>query len=134
MPILWFVCWVALWQGLYTLAATAQHTHEGAIGEFYQTWKRPYDVCVGFTFPLFGPGCGRRTQGCCDKTHCQPISEMRRRGDGFEVRVKDSPAWFPVRNDRWEDAQPDPRESPDGQNHVCIFHGEVICAVRGSGQ
>lgn len=100
------------------------HTHEGAVGEFYKSWLVP-------------DGQGNRRGGsCCNKTDCRPVVHMRRGGGGAQVQLQEPDGslsgWYTVPNNRWEDQQPDPRESPDGRSHACVRAGMVICAVRGS--
>ena len=104
-----------------------EHTHEGAVGKFYETWRAPAQRHLA-----------HREVGCCNNLDCRPVLELRkRRGDGLtEVLVQMAPAfppaWYPVPAGIWEDNQEDPRESPDGRAHVCIRSGQVVCAVRAS--
>ena len=105
------------------------HTHDGEVGKFYQSWNQP-DLA----------GMGHRGAGCCGNADCRPARTLRptsRAGADFEVEVLDPYLlkflWYPVPNRIWEDVQEDPRESPDGRNHVCINGGRVICAVRAPG-
>jgi len=110
-------------------SAFAQHSHDGDVGQFYQTWQIP--DTAGFW-------AGRRIGSCCNKTDCRPVNAMRRASGGgasWEVQLREpdgrlSP-WYRVPDAKWEDQQSDPRESPDGQAHACIRNGMVICAVRG---
>ena len=127
-PTLWFVVWIATWQALMLMPAQGQHTHEGEAGKFYQTWLQP-DL----------QDTGKRTKSCCGNADCRPILAIRKSGSGeFEVEAMapyEYPKryWYRVPEQMWEDAQADPRESPDGRGHVCINNGQVICAVRSGG-
>lgn len=111
------------------------HTHQGDVGQFYQTWPRPLD----------------RSSSCCGNQDCRPILQMRKHPGGklaFNSQIADAtwevliyvpwdrqPEWMAVADMIWEDARPDPRESPDGHSHACVtYSGYVICAVRASGQ
>jgi hypothetical protein len=110
-------------------ALAQDHTHDGAVGKFYQTWQIPDPS--GFY-------SGKRVGSCCNKMDCRPVVEMRRAdfgGAAWEVQLLEpdgrlSP-WYRVPDAKWEDQQADPRESPDGQSHACVRNGVVICAVRG---
>lgn len=129
MPILMFVAWLAFITALPSLAWSEDdplhigHTHEGAVGKFYQTWNTPPN----------------RTMSCCNKEDCRPILEMKRagvHGATWQVLLNVGDGrlqWYPVYDDVWEDAQTDPRESPDGRGHACVYYGEVRCAVRAAG-
>ena len=108
------------------------HTHDGDVGQFYMSWNRP---------DLYG--LGQRNGSCCGKADCRPVHAMRKVGAGghymsIEVEILNPGTrkfqWYPVPDRLWEDQQPDPRESPDERSHVCINNGQVICAVRVSGQ
>src|SRR5260221_13659920 len=114
MRLPWFIYWLALvaaWACVVIITsrvnAQTGHTHEGDVGQFYLTWGQP----------------GNRGFGCCDRTHCRPAAALRRNRAGYEVQIPGRDWWYPVGNDIWEDAQPDPRESPDGANHVCLMKG-----------
>jgi len=124
----WVVFLLYFWLAL-GYQARAQHTHEGEVGEFYKTWKQP-DLFLGL-----------RIASCCGNADCRPILAFRKSQNPYatwEVEVQDlnerQTQWYMVPNRIWEDAQNDPRESPDGRGHACINQGRVICAVRASGQ
>src|SRR6266566_351242 len=131
MPILWFVVWIATWQALTSLPAQGQHTHEGEVGQFYQTWRMPENRDES----------GNRIQGCCSGIDCRPALEMRKNTRGtsqwealVNVPYSREPLWIAIPDSVWEDVQPDPRESPDERNHVCVqYNGRVVCAVRTGG-
>jgi hypothetical protein len=113
---------------LLSSSALAQHSHDGAVGEFYQTWERPDNTA-------YSRG---RNGSCCNKTDCRPVVAMRRASGGratWEVRLREPDGrlsdWYRVPDVIWEDQQDDPRESPDGHAHACVRYGAVICAVRG---
>jgi hypothetical protein len=101
-----------------------EHGHAGEIGRFYETWKRP---------AYRNEATGERVHSCCNKKDCAPTEIVSRNGKLYAwdhpMRPKEyvelPPALF-------EHNQPDPRESPDGRNHVCM-HTIVYCVALGSG-
>jgi hypothetical protein len=96
-----------------------QHTHDGEVGHFYQTWMRP----------------GHRQHSCCNEKDCYSTSFKLIGGTWFAQRREDR-EWMPIPVGILEDNQPDPRDSPDGRGHVCMQppgKGNVVfCAVLGS--
>ena len=85
-----------------------QHTHDGEVGHFYQTWMRPGD---------FGLGIPHRKNSCCNEKDCHPVEgryvpEGPEGGTVLEIRV--SGRWVKVPRDR---ILPEP--SPDGGTHAC---------------
>jgi hypothetical protein len=96
-----------------------QHTHDGEVGHFYQTWMRP----------------GHRQHSCCNEKDCYSTSFKLIGGTWFAQRREDG-EWMPIPVGILEDNQPDPRDSPDGRGHVCMQppgKGNVVfCAVLGS--
>jgi hypothetical protein len=101
------------------------HLHE----TFYSTWMRPDQRNAQ----------GGRFSSCCNKQVCYPTTFEKRSGWWYARRREDG-AWIRVPPGVLESEQLDPRESPDGGNHVCMpppnhsRAGEVYCAVLGSGQ
>jgi hypothetical protein len=104
-----------------------QHTHDGEVGHFYQTWMRPGDVAVGIP---------HRKHSCCNEKDCYSTSFKFVGGTWFAQRREDG-EWMPIPVGILEDNQPDPRDSPDGRGHVCMQppgNGNMVyCAVVGSG-
>jgi hypothetical protein len=104
-----------------------QHTHDGEVGHFYQTWMRPGD---------FGLGIPHRKHSCCNEKDCYSTSFKFVGGTWFAQRREDG-EWMPIPVGILEDNQPDPRDSPDGRGHVCMQppgNGNMVyCAVVGSG-
>ena len=113
------------WTHAFARADDYSHSHEDAVGKFYQNWQ----------IPSSGWNNGKRGGSCCNRTDCRPVVNMRRGGGGTQVQMQERDGslshWYTVPDDRWEDQQPDPRESPDGRSHACVRTGIVICAVRG---
>jgi hypothetical protein len=128
---LWWLWLILLALALLLLLSPAHaqdHTHDGDVGQFYQSWQKPDP----------GLGADRRNGSCCNKKDCRPVVAMRAASGGrasWEVQLLEPDgslsSWYRVPDGLWEDQQPDPRESPDGQSHACERNGRVICAVRG---
>ncbi len=113
--------------------ATAQHPpeHQALHEQFYSTWKSPYENLATRT--------ERRTAGCCGISDCFPADVKYVGGRlWMHPRVPQQSAvedrWYLVPASLLENNQPDPRESPDGQSHVCIVGDQAFCAILGSGQ
>lgn len=133
--ILWlllFALFMSAWtsaaraQGMNPIPQTVPHfnPHHSGIAEnvdrFYQSWFIP----------------ALRQNSCCNKNDCAPTVIRERNGRYFawnhflrpneEVEIE----W-----ERLEENTRDPRESPDGQSHVCMspHYRQVLCAVRGQG-
>lgn len=107
----------------------AEHNHppqDIALHEqFYSTWNRPTSRSDK----------GERMVSCCNKLDCYPTS-IRQRPDGnYEALRREDGKWIMFPATLLEQQQPDPRESPDGQTHVCISAGSplVYCATLGGG-
>jgi hypothetical protein len=92
----------------------AGHTHEGALGKFYQTWMMPDAPKVS----------------CCSDQDCSPAAS-RFVNDKWEAQVDDQ--WVQVPESKIEQE----RDSPDGRSHICGRKGwngfTVFCFVRGNG-
>jgi len=89
------------------------------VAEFYETWREPQT---------------RKTY-CCSKQDCYS-AEVRLRNGRREYLHKWSGQWFTLPDTVLEAYSPDPRESPDGGNHVCANPNNgnlVYCAVLGEG-
>ncbi len=114
---------------LLPLAAIAAdpHSHDDEVGEFYRTWMRPKGNFSGIQ---------HRQNSCCNRSDCFPVVEIRRERGALFIRVNAhgnvSPE-YKVDEAVIESNQPDPRDSPDGQNHACIIGGLVVCLVLGGG-
>lgn len=106
-----------------SLAAEQQlHHHEGASGvvdQFYSYWLRP--------------NAGKpRTASCCNKLDCYATKAYKVGSHWFFIhRETQKPRIVP--DEVVEHLQSDPRESPDGESHVCAnVIGTVYCFVAGS--
>ena len=103
----------------------AQHVHpdeiitDPRVVRFYETWNQPNE----------------RKVSCCDKRDCY-VAEVRRRHGVWEYLHKWTGTWYRIPDFVIESNTKEPRESPDGQNHVCAspYDGNVVyCAVLSSG-
>ncbi len=85
---------------LMSLPAPAQegHTHEGAVGKFYQTWTMPDSP---------------RTS-CCHDEDCFP-SQSKFEDGSWYGRKTDDDAWTKIPANKIEQN----RDSPDGRSHMC---------------
>jgi hypothetical protein len=107
----------AVWLTIAVRAKGAEgHTHEGAVGRFYQSWFMPDAPHVS----------------CCHDEDCAPAAS--RFVDGhWEARWKDEDDWTPIPAGKVEVV----RETPDGRSHMCgrRYLGSVMvfCFVRGGG-
>lgn len=91
--------------------------------QFYSTWLMPN-------------GGQKRTSSCCNLQDCYP-TQMRNVGGTWFAKRREDGQWIAVPSGKLEQNQSDPRESPDGQAHVCMpppgYGYGVYCAVLGSG-
>ncbi len=119
----WFLAFAFVAFG--TAAAMAHdHKHpdgmvEDKVGKFYDTWTVP----------------PRRIVSCCSRKDCY-AAQVRRGAGGLEYLHKWSGTWAALPSSVIEHNQVDPRESPNGENHVCAsehYPENVFCAVLGSG-
>jgi len=102
--------------------AVAQHPpgHQSLHDHFYSTWKMP----------------DRRYQGaryvsCCSDRDCYPTAFKNIDGIWFAFH-RETGKWIVVPPAKIEQNTVDPRESPDGQGHLCAgSSGAVYCAVLG---
>lgn len=109
------------------LPAFAQHNHppqDAQVHEqFYSTWQMPN-------------GGQPRANSCCNKADCYPTPMRNVAGTWFAKRREDG-RWIAIPESKLEQNQPDMRESPDGQSHVCMpppNHSDgVYCATLGLG-
>lgn len=97
--------------------STAHSTTQAEVFHFYATWMRP----------------PARSMSCCGDHDCQAVRVKQENGKWF-FRDPQQQLWREIPIDRVESNTPDPRESPDGQSHVCFNAMFVMCAVLGSGQ
>jgi hypothetical protein len=87
--------------------------------KFYSTW--------------YVPNLGRpRVSSCCNQMDCAPAETKRVNGHWYGRRALDSD-WLLIPDAVIESNQDDPRESPDGESHICAYGGRVLCAVLGAG-
>lgn len=93
------------------------HSHMGNVGHFYQTWMRPE----------------KREYSCCSDKDCY-ATEFKAVGGTWFYLHRETGTWKPIPAELLEDNTADPRDSPDGRNHICANpEGFVFCAVRGGG-
>ena len=91
------------------------HTHEGAVGRFYQSWKMPDAPKIS----------------CCSNEDCGPVAS--RVVDGkWQAKVGDD--WITIPDYKIEQD----KDSPDGMSHLCGRRSafgdfSVFCFIRGSG-
>lgn len=102
--------------------AQVLHHHEGMtpeVDQFYSYWLRP--------------NLGRpRNSSCCNRLDCYPVEAQMRGGHWF-FKHRETQQWKIVPDGLVEHEQADPKESPDGRNHVCASpYGHVYCFVVGS--
>jgi len=126
--ILFAIIWFAIFGAIWTTRAAEEHFHPPQDAElhtkFYAGWLMPN-------------GGAQRVLSCCNIHDCYPTAFKNVGGTWFARRREDG-AWMPVPEGKLENMQPDPRESPDGQGHVCAApptqpgHFAVYCAVLGA--
>lgn len=112
---------------LWALPTLAQHNHppqDAQLHEqFYSTWQMPN-------------GGQPRANSCCNKADCYP-TPMRNVGGTWFAKRREDGRWIAIPDSKLEQNQPDMRESPDGQSHVCMpppNHSDgVYCATLGLG-
>lgn len=115
---------VAVLTWLVIIPAFSQHIHHHngmspEVDRFYSTWKKPNKGQP-------------RYFGCCDRTDCYPVQAQFRSGHWWFLH-RETNRWMMVPDEVVEHEQPDPRESPDGGNHVCASpYGTVYCFTVGS--
>ena len=106
----------------FPVAAQETHHHEGMtpeVDKFYSVWLQPNNGHA-------------RYMGCCNRLDCYPTEAKMIRGHWWFMH-RETLRWMPVPDDKVEHLQGDPRESPDGMNHVCANEtGWVFCFVAGS--
>lgn len=107
-----------------TAAAQEIHQHPGvtddpAVDYFYSTWLRPNNGAPRF-------------YSCCNRVDCYPVEAQFRGGHWF-YKHRETQTWKIVPDGLVEHEQADPRESPDGRNHICASpHGHVYCFTVGT--
>ncbi len=97
---------------------TAQSPEEARVFYFYQTWYRIPD----------------RTFSCCNMNDCHVVQIRQEGGQYYFLDNIYVHGWRLIPPARLEHNATDPRESPDGNSHVCFIASNVYCAVLGSGQ
>lgn len=99
----------------FARAADNGHTHEGAVGKFYQTWMQP----------------DHPTVSCCSDQDCGPAAS--RLVNGHWQAQEPEGTWVDIPDEKIEPY----RDSPDGRSHMCgrkLFSGfNVFCFARGGG-
>jgi hypothetical protein len=98
---------------LWVTAAAAQHAdhpRDLALHErFYKTWNQP----------TVRDKDGKRTSSCCSDKDCYPTI-IKHIGQFFYAQRREDQRWLQVPDRILEENADDPRESPDGQSHVCM--------------
>ena len=107
----------SLWPAHAHDASMASSPEEARVFAFYKSWQRMPD----------------RRMSCCSDQDCHAVDIKRENGKYFFFD-KTQLLWREIPEDRIESNASDPRESPDGRNHVCYNTMYVLCAVLGSGQ
>ena len=91
--------------------------------KFYSTWNVPNNG-------------NERVASCCNLKDCYP-STTKKVGEHWYAQRREDFQWILIPEGKLEHNQPDPRESPDYQSHVCMTppgSGKTVyCAVLGSG-
>lgn len=77
------------------------HTHEGAVGKFYQSWMQP----------------DNRSMSCCHDKDCAPAQSKMVNGTWYS-RHTDDEEWVEIPTRKIERE----RDSPDGRSHLCKFN------------
>ena len=96
----------------------ATNATEEAVFHFYATWYRPPE----------------RTFSCCNYQDCHVV-QIKREGERYYFfDTVYFQGWREIPQNRLEHNAQDPRESPDGNSHVCFNSMYILCAVLGSGQ
>jgi hypothetical protein len=93
-----FVALIFLMAAFCARAEQAGHTHEGAVGRFYQSWMMP----------------DNRNISCCHDEDCKPAQSRRLNGH-WQARHSDADQWSDIPDLKIETE----RDSPDGQSHLC---------------
>ena len=111
---------------LFVSPAFAQeHIHpdeiitDSRVAHFYETWRQP----------------NQRRMSCCAKRDCY-AAQVRRQSGAWEYLHKWSGRWYRIPDHVIESNAIEPRDSPDGQNHVCAspYDGQTVyCAVLSNG-
>jgi hypothetical protein len=106
------------------LTLVQHHSHPPRDAElheqFYSTWNMPN-------------GGKERITSCCNKHDCYP-TQFRQRNGRWQFLRREDQQWVSIPDGLMEHEQSDPRESPDGQSHVCAPpSGRPYCAAAGSG-
>lgn len=132
----WFLLYIVI---CWAFPAKAQHNPEDMDlhTNFYASWNRPDPRYNGHGEEEEGSAYkkGDRYLACCNNRDCEPM-KTKFVGDHWEAYWKLKEKWVVIPDILIESNQPDPRESPDGQSHVCINQNSehVLCVVLGSGQ
>jgi hypothetical protein len=132
----WHVLRITLPIRLFWVLAFALTAFATRAGEHFHP---PEDAALHHKFYVMWnmPNNGQpREKSCCNKEDCYPTQIKNVGGTYFALRREDQ-MWVPIPHAKIEHNQSDPRESPDGRNHVCMAPPQdgikVYCAVLGSG-
>jgi hypothetical protein len=113
IPVLGII--LGLLAAMFIGGVRAQHSHEGTVGKFYETWMMP----------------DAPKTSCCHGEDCAPAAS---RFVGGKWQAQDpSGVWVEIPAYKIEQN----RDSPDGRSHLCgrkVWSGfAVFCFVRGGG-
>ena len=100
-----------------TIAHGQEHSHDGEVGRFYESWQMP----------------ANRDISCCNRQDCAAVASVRRLQGQLQMQRKSDGEWLTIPPEKLESNYPDARDSPDGQSHMCSNGESVYCAVLGSG-
>lgn len=132
LVFLWITATFFIGMGIRAMVVNA-HGHEGhdAVSQFYSNWMQ---------MPT-------REYSCCNLKDCYATQFKREAGQWYAMRREDG-AWIAVSDRILEHNAVDPKDSPDGQGHVCMSppridydedgnppdkSSNVYCAVLGTG-
>ncbi len=108
-----------------TIIRAQEHDHNamGERGQFYESWKTPHNRMPD----------GSRNISCCSKQDCDAVEHVRYFNGQLQMQRRRDGQWLTIPREKLESNYDDARDSPDGFSHMCSMHGNVYCAVLGSG-
>lgn len=98
-------------------AGAQEHSHEGEVGRFYETWTMP----------------NNRFVSCCNRLDCESVDHVRWFNGLLQMQRRRDGQWLTIPREKLEQNQGDARDSPDGFSHMCSGGDNVYCAVLGTG-
>ncbi len=118
-PMTWalFAClFILIILGIVELARAQEHSHQGAVGQFYSRLMQP----------------PARIISCCNNQDCDVVEYVRHWNGQLQFQRKIDGQWLTIPPERLESNHDDARDSPDGRSHMCSHGENVYCAVLGS--